>query len=118
MAKKDVSLIGLTFGKLKVESMLPRGRYKNGAISPAKYLCRCDCGNTKIVEVRSLLNGGGTSCGNCGKTEKWWHDIKKIGCLSPFYMCEANRAGVCCRDCPKRSECPNVCLNDPSRCGI
>lgn len=24
----------------------------------------------------------------------------------------------CCADCPHRSDCPDPCLNDPSRCGL
>lgn len=51
---KDIS--GMRFGKLIVLSLANEE-------GPAKWLCKCDCGNTNIIKGASLLNGSTTSCG-------------------------------------------------------
>lgn len=59
--------IGQRFGKLMVVSEAPR-RGENKA-----YLCRCDCGAEKSVNVYSLLNGTSKGCMSCShtKSDKW-----------------------------------------------
>lgn len=34
-----------------------------------RFLCRCDCGNEKEVDIRNLRNGHIKSCGKCNYTE-------------------------------------------------
>jgi len=59
-------LTGKRFGKLTVlqfdESSFGKGR---------KWLCQCDCGNTKIIRAANLINGSTVSCGcERGKASK------------------------------------------------
>jgi len=55
-------MIGKKFGKLTVIEMSDKqGIYY-------RYLCKCDCGNTKILRGASLRSGLTKSCG-CIKTE-------------------------------------------------
>lgn len=81
MQKND--LIGHKFGRLTVYAAAPsnkRGR--------AQWLCRCECGGTKIVLGNQLLTGGVRSCGclahetavNSGKA-----NFKHGGGKSPEY---------------------------------
>lgn len=56
-AKKFADLEGRRFGRLKVIEMLFRRGKKH------IWLCRCACGQTKVVEGRSLKQGYSTSCG-------------------------------------------------------
>lgn len=54
------SLIGKRFGKLVATQHL--GRIKNS--DPDQYwVCKCDCGNEKIIRARNLANGNTRSCG-------------------------------------------------------
>lgn len=48
------NLIGQRFGRLVVEEIIKKGAY---------WLCKCDCGNTKIAKCSSLLKGKTKSCG-------------------------------------------------------
>ena len=54
-----IDIIGQRFGRMVVESETT-DRTKCGEV---KYLCRCDCGNTKIVAGTSLRYGSTKSCG-------------------------------------------------------
>lgn len=56
---RDIS--GQRFGRLTAISLV-------NDIGPAKWLCKCDCGNVKIVLSSSLVNGSTTSCG-CAQKE-------------------------------------------------
>jgi hypothetical protein len=51
-------LTGMTFGRLTVIERAGRDKQGN-----AQWLCRCDCGNEKILRSRHLLCGVTTSCG-------------------------------------------------------
>lgn len=56
------SLVGQRFGKLTVVEQAPsdeRGQ--------RRWLCRCDCGGTRLVTTAYLNNGRITDCG-CGKS--------------------------------------------------
>lgn len=53
-----VDITGQRFGRLYVVEMA--GRTKGGAV---KWLCKCDCGNEKVVVGASLKYGSTTSCG-------------------------------------------------------
>lgn len=57
-------LTGKRFGRLVAVSCV--GRTTNGN---AKWLCRCDCGGTKIVASWGLVSGNTQSCG-CIKAEQ------------------------------------------------
>lgn len=54
-----VNLVGQRFGKLTV---LERSA-SNSKSGNAKWLCKCDCGNTAIVIGSKLRNCHTTSCG-------------------------------------------------------
>jgi hypothetical protein len=56
-----VNLIGQKFGRLKVISRLENDRHKK-----ARWLCRCRCGNTTIVNSGDLNAGKTVSCGCYG----------------------------------------------------
>lgn len=57
---KDMS--GQKFGRLTVE------KYANSDESGnARWLCKCECGNTHIVERKKLLRGNTKSCGCLNK---------------------------------------------------
>lgn len=72
MSRPAQSLIGLRFGRFIVEADAPtkfnlRG---NGYMQSVRYsLCRCDCGNGKIVRNDQLTSGETVSCG-CFRLEK------------------------------------------------
>lgn len=46
MSNKVIDLTGKKFGRLTVLS-----RYKENTRGYAQWLCKCDCGNTKIVRT-------------------------------------------------------------------
>ena len=54
---KVIDLTGKRFGKLTV---LSRCGYKSGRTA---WLCKCDCGNEKVIVGHNLLKGMTTSCG-------------------------------------------------------
>lgn len=60
MAKRNTdNLTGQRFGRLVVVES-----YKGNDKPQNKYLiCRCDCGNTKIIQKSNLKSGVATSCG-------------------------------------------------------
>lgn len=53
-----LNIIGEKYGKLLVVKEV--GRTKTGKI---KYLCKCDCGNEKVVVINELRRGDTKSCG-------------------------------------------------------
>ena len=61
---KKVNLIGVRFGRLTVVSEAGKNKSKH-----IEWLCRCDCGNEKIVLGDSLRRGITNSCG-CYAAEK------------------------------------------------
>lgn len=52
------NLIGQKFERLAVVSLAGQDKYGN-----LRWLCRCDCGNEKIVAMGNLKNGNTKSCG-------------------------------------------------------
>ena len=58
MAKNVPSLVGERFGRWIVLDKAEKG--KSGEI---QYLCRCDCGNERIIRRTSLTTGNSKSCG-------------------------------------------------------
>lgn len=62
-AAKFIDLTGQTFGKLTVIKKVPRPEnLKSGG---AYWLCKCECGNEKIILGKSLIQGKTKSCGAC-----------------------------------------------------
>jgi hypothetical protein len=58
MRKQAEDLVGKRFGRLVAVQGFPN--YKN---NHTYYLCKCDCGNEKIIYEYTLKNGESTSCG-------------------------------------------------------
>lgn len=54
-----INIVGQQFGRLTVISETDE-RTKCGEV---KYLCSCDCGNTKVISGTTLRNGKTRSCG-------------------------------------------------------
>lgn len=64
-SESDEELIGKKFGKLTIVRfdhmhITPNGKRKR------YFLCKCDCGNEKVISYYSLKFGNTTSCGSCG----------------------------------------------------
>ena len=59
---KLIDLSGETFGKLQVISQAP-SRFTPQGKPITMWLCRCDCGNEKIIAGQSLRKGLTKSCG-------------------------------------------------------
>lgn len=74
--KVTLSMIGKRFGRLFVLELDHINH--NGAY----FLCKCDCGNTKVVLGSNLRQGLTTSCG-CRKYERRTEDLtgKRFGRL-------------------------------------
>lgn len=67
MGKPTEDLTGRRFGKLVVIRRTPDYVNKDG-IKRSQWLCRCDCGNEKVLLSYRLKSGNDTSCGKCEKT--------------------------------------------------
>jgi 5-methylcytosine-specific restriction endonuclease McrA len=59
---KKINIIGKKFNRLTVLEKVDAGKYQY------KYLCQCECGNKKIIQSTSIVQGTTKSCG-CIKTE-------------------------------------------------
>lgn len=70
---KYKDLIGQKFGKLTVIALdeertkesLDKRRRKESTSNAIYWLCKCDCGNEKVVSGTSLKHGSTKTCGNC-----------------------------------------------------
>lgn len=51
------------FGKLTIVDTAPSSVYRH-----KQWLCRCECGNTKVVRQEALLRGRVKSCGCLGRS--------------------------------------------------
>jgi hypothetical protein len=97
--------IGEQFGRLTV---VERKVKSNGN---TKYLCLCECGNSKEVAISNLLNGTTKSCG-CYRTEvvkkrvQVDHSGKKFGRLTVIKRVNTSGSGryLCLCDCGKYTE--------------
>lgn len=61
MGYSDNLMIGRKFGRLFVVKRA--GSLKMKGLSRKTWLCKCDCGNTKIIDTKSLTSGNTRSCG-------------------------------------------------------
>ena len=70
---KKVDLTGYRFGKLKVKKLIRIGSHGK------EYLCKCDCGNEKIIRGSVLTSGKQKACGCLiGKSNKGNFNTDKI----------------------------------------
>lgn len=69
---RGIDITGQRFGKLVVIKKVPKPSHlkSNGAY----FLCKCDCGNEKVIMGKSLRSGKTTSCG-CKVSESARKDI-------------------------------------------
>lgn len=91
-------ILGKKFNKLTVIKYL--GVEKKRHSSVHKYLCRCECGNTKVVNRGNLINHHAYSCGCVrknfnpsditGKRFGKWQVVKWTGKRkgTHFYLCQ------------------------------
>jgi hypothetical protein len=56
---KPILMIGKKYGHLTVIAESPSAK------GHRKVLCKCDCGNTLVVDAGNLRSGHTTSCGHC-----------------------------------------------------
>lgn len=57
-----IEMVGNRYGRLLVIEELER--YRNAAGKTERvFLCRCDCGNKKIIKMHTLRSGNAISCG-------------------------------------------------------
>ena len=61
----------------KCSRLLVVERAENNKFNQVQWLCKCDCGNTKIVKAQSLVSGECKSCG-CLKKEQDFINIIKV----------------------------------------
>ncbi len=70
MPKKKLEIVGRRYGKLFVVREVP--------ITKIGWLCKCDCGNEKIVaNAHNLVSGGTVSCGCYGLAQRTTHGLTK-----------------------------------------
>lgn len=73
MGRPRIDLTGQKFNKLTVLKI----DHINKKTKEASYLCKCDCGNLKIVKSAKLKNGDVKACGCLqGKIRKWKYSSK------------------------------------------
>jgi len=64
---KFIDLTGQRFGRLVVEYTVEKPKNLKGTYK--YWLCKCDCGNEKIIMGRNLYKGISKSCGQCSRIE-------------------------------------------------
>lgn len=62
MSRVLIDLVGRRFGRYVVIRLVDRVQTTNGTVRP-RWLCRCDCGTTRVVQGASLRSSGTLSCG-------------------------------------------------------
>lgn len=92
-------LTGQRFGRLTVVERAENGRCSGKAVT--RWVCKCDCGNTIIVEGHSIKRGRTKSCG-CLNTERRSELLKERatthgGCYTRLYHIYAHMKGRCYR---------------------
>ena len=64
MAHRFIDLTGQRFGKLVAignAGLFPQ--YRNTTMQGRRWMCRCDCGQTKVIRAAALRSGHIESCG-------------------------------------------------------
>lgn len=119
MAEPTVSRVDLTgrrVGNLVVISEAEPGRAKSGSVV-RMWLCRCDCGNDRVVRQGHLLTGHTTRCSRrCAIRREPWNKYLEPRpcehCRTPFQP-KSNRVKFCCRACKgAASRCEEGALTD------
>lgn len=75
-----VDLLGKRFGKLTVVKMA-----ENSKDNKTQWLCKCDCGNEKVIRTNNLTSGQTRSCGCLIKESRAVVSEKLKGNKSPRY---------------------------------
>lgn len=75
------NLIGKTFNNLTVVRIAERNEHIPTKRRGTFWLCKCECGNEKIVMSTELTRGDTKSCG-CGNKFEKSHNYKGVGKLS------------------------------------
>lgn len=73
--------IGLRVNHLIIKNFLYRERNKNGTIS-TYYLCKCDCGNERILRQETLVMGIVKTCGKKECPFSYWNNTERKPWLS------------------------------------
>ena len=68
-----LNLVGEKFGRLTVKKFVGI----NNVSGNTKWLCKCECGNEKVVQARHLRSGGIKSCGCLDRDRKTVHGLNK-----------------------------------------
>ena len=80
LRKKLIDLTNKKIGRLKVLK-----RTQNNKHGQVQWLCKCECGEEKIIGSSTLLSGSTKSCGCLNKELSALRNSKKIGKLNPNY---------------------------------
>ena len=94
-------------------------KVRDGNKNRRTFLCRCDCGNEKEVQVKLLMNGNTKSCGKCRNTDS------KIGLknghleiLEELPKKYTNRMfSVRCNNCDSIKKYSDAVFNKRTHCG-
>ena len=78
MGRPAEDLTGKKFNYLTVIRRATEEEWPRGSGRHAKWLCRCECGNTRFVDSSDLKNGSAISCG-CKNREKARELAHKLG---------------------------------------
>lgn len=97
--KSYKNIKGKKFGLLTVIK-----RVNNTQNGKTQWLCKCECGNTKIVPGKSLRDGNTKSCG-CLNNKDYVYEGRRFGKLEVIGKAENSRTGkvqwLCKCDCGK-----------------
>lgn len=103
---KFIDLTGQRFGKLTVIKRLPN-HVTSGGQTKVMYLCKCDCGNERVVQAGKLKNGTIARCVKCFVPHYENITGKKFGMLVPIEKLGTRRGRTlwkCKCDCGKEIE--------------
>lgn len=105
--------------KINKLTILEEGeKIREGGKNRRTFICRCNCGNEKQVQVRLLMNNTIKSCGNCppedrtGETRGYLEIIKEVQSKN-----SARRFEVKCNNCGTHKEMNYAIFNKKTHCG-
>jgi hypothetical protein len=78
---KSKNITNLKFNKLTAIKIVEKPDYIKSKQRSSWWICKCDCGNEKIVRSTELLRGDTKSCGCGNKYENSWR-YKGVGKLA------------------------------------
>mgnify|MGYP000050034264 CR=1 FL=1 len=109
-AKNYDYIIGQKFGKLTVNKILYK--YKVNNKSGTYCECKCECGNTKIISIYSILRGATKSCGCVEKSSRYTRqhclelEGQRFGHLTVIKRLRTNHQGRVIWQC--KCDCGNL----------